>query len=347
MSPPPSPPVFVVGAPRSGTTLLRRLLSQHPDVALPHELRLLDIAAAAGWSASRGGRPAPSQGGGAVSPRELALGVPLVYALLRRLSQHTGARVVGDKYPPDAARLPALAAVFAGCKVVHIIRDGRDVVSSSLKAFAERTAWRRGPTPAKPAQVAASWTHFVSAARRDSCVLGHSRYLEVSYEALLSRPLEAAAPVLAFLGVSTHPDFEAGLHELRPGKDWRKTLSAGELSACYAVPGFTELLRDLGRPVPSVQPAPEDSAHACLERARQAGSRAERVAELSRAVRAADAPDDAVIELLEESDTPASLLAAMNARERDDPRVRAAWVRWMVARGLDTQQAAALGGSPP
>ena len=35
-------PIYIVGTPRSGTTLLRLLLINHPDIAIPDETNIME-----------------------------------------------------------------------------------------------------------------------------------------------------------------------------------------------------------------------------------------------------------------------------------------------------------------
>ena len=342
MTHPTRPYVFIVGAPRSGTTLLRRLLSHHPELAIPHELRLLDLASSIGWSVNHDGRPHTPLHDHA-SALDLAWGKPLVDRVMARLAEHTGARVVGDKYPPDSARIPMLDAVFAACQIIHIVRDGRDVVSSSLRAFAVHKAWRRSPTPLRPVDMAASWTRAVTTARRDGPALGRGRYLELSYEALTTQPEATGQAVLQFLKVGSHPAFTEALQTVRAGRSWRTTLSEAEQHALASIPDFEAALADAGYPASPELPRSVDTPAACMRRAEE-GPADQRVAELCRAVRPEAAPDVAIQALLAESTQPESLFAAMNARERSSPEVRAAYARWMAERGLPPHLADRIAG---
>ena len=324
--------MFVVGAPRSGTTLLRRVLSAHPELEIVHELRALDLAAATGWSVRHGGARPPV--GPRVDGPTLALGWVLVAALFRRLAAHTGAVVVGDKYPPDAMRLDALDAMAPGCRVVHIVRDGRDVVSSSLRAFVGRSAWRRTLTPPAPAELARSWMVQAETAARVGPRLGPERFLQVHYEALLTAPDETCRAVLAHVGLRPHPALSAALAGIHPGTTWQRTLHPADLAEVMAVPGMAEQLAAFGYPIPEADPPPGSSV--------DWSSAARR-----RDVRRPDPAPEAVVALLAEADHPDSLFAAMHARTRTEPAVRAAYGAWMVARGLPAALARSLTLGPP
>lgn len=312
--------MFVVGAPRSGTTLFRRLLSAHPELEITHELRVLDLAAGVGWSALNGGQwPGPDA---VSSPAALSAGWPLVNRLYRALGRRTGASVVGDKYPPDATRLPRLLRLVQQARVIHVIRDGRDVVSSSLRAFVEKAAWRRSTCPPTAADLAHSWVAHVATACRDGRPLGPRRYLEVRYESLTAHPAATCDGALAFLGLAPHAAVSAAAAEVHPGRRWADTLHTHDLSDACAVPGFSPLLADLGYDEPHT---PGSSAPKCT---------------LYRHLRLPEPSPDVVVEGLK---TPgASLFSAMHARDHTEPEVRTALRDWMVDRGLPAHIAAAL-----
>ena len=64
----PNPYVFIVGCPRSGTTLLKRLVDAHPAIASPPETHWITRFYKRGTGVApdrrlRGRRPAPQRGG--------------------------------------------------------------------------------------------------------------------------------------------------------------------------------------------------------------------------------------------------------------------------------------------
>ena len=138
------PPVFVVGAPRSGTTLLRRLLNQHPELHLTFEASFFSVCRSVpggisdaefrrAWMASL---PVAWQ---RVHPQHLSTAVPEGLpardpAYLRSLMEHCARRVgkvrFGDKSPLHVSEVGSLLAAFPDARVVHIVRDPVAVVRS-------------------------------------------------------------------------------------------------------------------------------------------------------------------------------------------------------------------------
>jgi tetratricopeptide (TPR) repeat protein len=128
-------PVFIVGMPRSGTSLTEQILSSHPRVFGAGELG--DITRMAGEvAASVGGQ------------RDYRLGVrrltqervdALAGSYLARLAElDSEAARVTDKLPQNYQHLGLIALLFPQAKVIHCLRDPRDVcLSIYFQNFAE------------------------------------------------------------------------------------------------------------------------------------------------------------------------------------------------------------------
>jgi sulfotransferase family protein len=214
-----NPYVFIVGAPRSGTTLLRRLVDAHPDIAITREThwitKLLEGRDAVSPDApvtpqllSRLGAH-PKFTRMEVDPHELERLVsreePVSYAeLVTRVfdlyGEARGKRLVGDKVPDYVRNLPLLHRLWPTAKFVHLIRDGRDVCSSMLtrERFARRFAtWGEDPI----STAALSWEQLVRLGREAGAELPPGNYHEMRYEALAAEPARECRRLCDFLGV--------------------------------------------------------------------------------------------------------------------------------------------------
>jgi hypothetical protein len=221
-----NPYVFFVGCPRSGTTLLRRIGNAHRDLAIVGELHWLPRY----WERRVGITPEgfvtrdlldalfadrrfPKL---ALAPERvaelLADGRPkhfsrFVTELFDLHGQVEGTRRVGEKTPGYVRALPTIHSLWPGAKVVHLIRDGRDVTLSVLEwSKAERLAGRFPTWEDDPVVTAALWWELhVRLGREAGALLGTERYYELRYESLVADAERECASLCAFLGVDYDP----------------------------------------------------------------------------------------------------------------------------------------------
>ncbi len=128
--------VFLVGFPRSGTTLLEQVLASHPDVMAMDERTCLMDSAAEFFSSNAGLDRL------AAMP-DHALG-PWRQAYWNRVAESGFAPskpVFIDKMPLNAVFLPLIAKLFPRAKILFALRDPRDVV---LSCFRRRFAMNAG-----------------------------------------------------------------------------------------------------------------------------------------------------------------------------------------------------------
>ncbi len=222
------PHFFVVGCPRSGTTLLQRMLDAHPQLAVSNDthfifepvtgLTPLDPAPDAeglirlpltpgvvelvrGYRTfKRLGLPDDAVDGAAGLARTYT---QFLSALYRQFGDHHGKPFVGEKSGRYVNYLPQLHRLFPQARFVHIIRDGRDVALSALEWVAKRDGrgpgrfelWREDPL----ATCALWWATYIENGRRDGHALGPAYYLEVRYEDLVADAESCLKRVTDFL----------------------------------------------------------------------------------------------------------------------------------------------------
>lgn len=112
-------PIFIVGMPRSGTSLVEQILASHPDVYGAGELNFISvIAAELGY------------GSGAFDPDPESLGT-LSRRYLDIIAEHTGgARFFTDKMPHNFLYLGLIALLFPHARILHTRRDPLDTCLS-------------------------------------------------------------------------------------------------------------------------------------------------------------------------------------------------------------------------
>ncbi len=276
-----NPFLFLVGCPRSGTTLLKRMVGAHLAIAIPSESHWIprlhrrrvglaadDTVTPAIVDALAADRRFPRLGIDTTELSELVASRPgirygeLVGAFFDRYGEREGKALVGDKTPGYVAHLPLLHRLFPTARFVHIIRDGRDVCLSSLSwDRAYKNAGRLTGYGEDPITVTALWwERFVTLGTEDGAALGPARYLEVRYESLVADPEGECRRVCEFLGLPWNPamlryhegrsreDWDTGSRAWMPPtpglRDWRSQLPADDVLRFEAAAG--ERLSTLG-----------------------------------------------------------------------------------------------------
>jgi tetratricopeptide (TPR) repeat protein len=183
--------VFVLGQPRSGTTLTAQVLSAHPDAVTLGENIAAERLVRAHLAA-----------GGAFDPSAFARGY-----LASLPPAALSAKVAVDKLPANAIHLGYLAAAFPSARFVHTARDPRDVALSMWRSFFSSPALDY--TFDMAAMAAAANLHARAMAHWVP-MLG-DRLLTMPYEAMVA-DIDAAAHALAthaglaFDAAMTRPD---------------------------------------------------------------------------------------------------------------------------------------------
>ena len=120
--------IFLVGFPRSGTTLLENVLAAHPDVVSLEEKDSLAVADATYLSSREGlERLARITPGEAMRQREI------YWSAVGKCGVEPRDRVFIDKMPLASVQLPVIAKLFPDARVLFAVRDPRDVVLSCFR----------------------------------------------------------------------------------------------------------------------------------------------------------------------------------------------------------------------
>ena len=237
--------VFVVGARRSGTNWLERILTAHPAVvAVATETYIFSHGIQPLAESFQHANPSAPSMGRAYIPRDAFLDSvrDLVdRVMLEPLSENGGgARFVVERTPWHASHLPLIADVYPDGRVIHIVRDGRDVARSLLSM-----PWG----PDTMAEAAEEWRRSTADAQEGGRAFG-DRYLEVVYEHMLEDPRRRTAAIFDWLGLDLSDETwkriedEAGSEfNVDPGspgvraEKWRGELSATDVSTFEEIAG--------------------------------------------------------------------------------------------------------------
>ena len=274
-----SGPVFIVGAPRSGTTMLQYRLRNHPELSLPTGeshffIPLYDNLASYGdlsqpanirrvleamYEQSRPFLESDLHG--------MTFNIDTLVDELHAEGRHTMPAIIsaifeknargegkprwGDKTPYYVTHLPKLLDWFPDAQIIHLIRDGRDV---ALSLFGRQHDFYVYNTY----YAAEYWESYVEKGHALGKALSPEQYMELRYVDLLNHPQDNMRRICDFLGI----EYTSGLFEMEsvddPGKTplvheplkannagkWRSKMSAAQIKAFESVAGGT--LRQFG-----------------------------------------------------------------------------------------------------
>ena len=239
--------IFLVGARRSGTNWVQRILGAHPEVALvPSETYLF----------SRGIKPlrerfhhgvlgSPGTAFVYMDPREMTRTLRNLCdgVFLPFLKTVPGATRLAERTPEHVTCLELIGEIYPDAWILNIVRDGRDVARSLMTQ-----PWKNAPQTIEEA--AMEWRSAIEAAEAASG--GLERFRTVRYEEMLAEPEAHVAELFAWFGLpTTAPMVEEALREAKvafnqdptsgrvgAGK-WRGKISDTDLNALMKVAGGT------------------------------------------------------------------------------------------------------------
>lgn len=272
-------PFFIVGIGRSGTTLLRLMFHNHPNIAVPYESHFItdyfnrledygDLTVEANLDKLLR----------EILNEELLVQWDHEFDLERikkSIESPTLEHIFNAVFNDYAVgkgktrwadksdyldRMHIIHKIFPDAKFIHIIRDGRDVANSVLKL-----PW--GP---QDLIAAAEWWHqYIRLGRAMGAILGEEKYTEVKYEDLVQQSEQELRRLSSFVGeefsedmLNYHQSSNAAIPESRKGQHynageppkssrtyaWKKEMSATNIAL------FTDYARhslvDLGYEVP-------------------------------------------------------------------------------------------------
>ncbi len=273
-------PIFIVGVPRSGTTLLRVLLDSHSQIlALPETPWMVG---AYGRDASlrevlqgliEGPFGAVRNISGVEPEHVLAAGRRFLDELFAPALKERNKRMLAFKTPADIRHLDFLTALFPDAFYIHITRDGRDV---SMSQMAKRGSFFTDLKEYRQLSYANVFKRWVDWERRVRIVLRKEnlRVIHLRYEDLIAAPARELHRVAEFLGVPfepgmvdyaakahDYPVWEAGSNDVAAhsglsadsvGK-WRRTKLTAEM--LYTLTRYDDALVELGYPPSRLSPS--------------------------------------------------------------------------------------------
>ena len=194
--------VYIVGMPRSGTSLLEQMLARHPEIQAMGERN--DILRLAGHIQPVRAGDMPIVSDFSRLKPEIVSKLSTMLAGEINARRERGVRYVIDKQPFNYLYVPLIARLLPGAKVLHTVRDGRD---TCVSYFMQRFNSKHGQTNTFDAlgRYYADYRRMMDAWKSLPAPDQRPEMIDVSYEALVAEPERVMREVMGFLGVEFDP----------------------------------------------------------------------------------------------------------------------------------------------
>jgi tetratricopeptide (TPR) repeat protein len=198
-------PIFIVGMPRSGTSLVEQILGAHPEAFGVGEITSLERLARASTGLTAGDQPYPLNVASLSGFGAELIGRRYVSALCERAGGP--AKRITDKMPHNFEQLGLIALALPKARIIHCRRNPLDTcVSCWTTAFSGAHAYNR------------SFEDLARYYRGYQALMAHWRrtlpieILDVGYEELVAAPEAVARRMVEFVGLNWAPEV-LGFHK--------------------------------------------------------------------------------------------------------------------------------------
>lgn len=186
-------PIFVLGMPRSGTTLTETIIASHPDVHGAGELRdLLALANQPKEGMASEGYPLSMHG---LTQDDLTrMGARYVAGLRQRSAT---ARHITDKMPANFLAVGLIHLMLPNAKIIHVKRNAADICLSGFTKLFNNSQYHTYDL----AEMGRYYVNYAKVMEHWRSVLPEDAFLEVQYEELVTDKEAQTRRLIAFCGL--------------------------------------------------------------------------------------------------------------------------------------------------
>lgn len=179
-------PIFIVGMPRSGTTLIEQILSNHPEVAAGNEIPYL----LENWNRLFDRKTLR------ILPEHFSEFIDGYEQILH--SKSRGRKFVTDKMPLNFQLSALLISLFPNCKIIHCRRNLKDTLVSLFTTPFRSPLWISHDLESQATYI----NEYLRLMAHWRNVLPSESFMEVDYEAIIENPQFESNRLLEFCGLT-------------------------------------------------------------------------------------------------------------------------------------------------
>jgi hypothetical protein len=187
------PPIFIIGCPRSGTTLLRVILDSHPNICCGPETHL--ISKLKEFNDKIGEYWKMLEIFGLERSKQLEKLSEIFNIFPEKYMINKNKIRWAEKTPDNIFYAFFIKELFPKCQFINVIRDGRDVVNSHKKRWGRRTILKG----------IKKWNMSMKLTFQFRKKFCKEDYLEIRYETLVSNPETETKKIMEFLNEPWNP----------------------------------------------------------------------------------------------------------------------------------------------
>lgn len=248
-------PIFIIGLPRSGTTLFYRSLARHPKLSwfspatrkypqyrLPSRIRSIYRNKHLPVEASRVWSRFAKNDNDVLTAADVTPKAKRYYrsVVLNQMQLADKPRFLA-KHPRNGLRIPFFKTIFPDAYFIHLIRDGYAVAESIMRRRKRcgglqywydirPPGWKDQLQKHPVYQIGWQWTQSIRTIRSFASELPPHQYTEVKYEDFCREPAHVLQNIARFCEIDDNTSAKSSLQEIvNQNEKWRRNLNAEQI----------------------------------------------------------------------------------------------------------------------